>query len=90
MTPLQTTHTFTVHAICPVYPDRIQWDYYTVRVRVSEFVPVESIEETLDTVRGKRISQEELCKLIRESLDYRCSVIVTGCHSLTSSTECVA
>jgi N-acetylglutamate synthase-like GNAT family acetyltransferase len=81
-------HSFLIHAICPFVKHQ-QWDYYTVKIRTAQTVDVHEIENTLNSVRGVRASQESIAETIKREMWFECEVEVYGAHAQNSTTRVI-
>ena len=77
-------HQTTVHARCPYLP---VWDYYTVTFSTSSFLKVETLEKACETVRGKKITQEQLAKKLAKKMPAGVKVTVVGMHGANCRSE---
>lgn len=86
---MRVTHIFQMHALCPFFPDREVWDYYTVRVVLDRVVDVHAIERVIASCCGMCKTQEAIYGVLVDQLSEicgDCEITVTGKHSANSET----
>jgi hypothetical protein len=86
---MRVTHRFQMHALCPFFPDREVWDYYTVRVVLDRVVDVHAIERVIASCCGMCKTQEAIYEVLVDQLREICGdchIVVTGKHSANSET----
>ena len=78
-------HTFMIHAECPFVTHK-QWDYYKVLIQTEDVVDVHYLEKVMDSVRGARLSQEDIAQVIRQQMTCEAYIQISGRHSQNSFT----